>query len=324
MKRIISHKLNLIRHKFKTVRGFLGIHRNLVGLVLFFLLFLSGFLVHGQIGLYFNLAGLVIVIGGTMGAAMISFRVERLLVVWKVLTTSLRTREKAPGEIIEVLVDLSLKSKFKGLLSLQEDEEETTVLFLRHALGLLVDGYTIAQIRDFLNTEMYFFRMRREEVERILRTLSEVSPSFGLVGSVVGLISMLAGIGNTATILATVPIALTSTLYGIVFANFLFLPLAAHIRERTDRELLLQKIILEGVVAIGADLHPRTLEMKLKSFLTPSQRKGKLVSLERIRERFSALRKADETVQAPKPLSRPAAESPHGRARTGMLKRTAS
>jgi chemotaxis protein MotA len=275
------------RDKLCVFRGFLGIHRNLVGLVFFMLLFLSGFFVHGQVGLYFNLAGLVIVIGGTMGAAMISFRVERLLVVWKVLTTSLRFREKTPEEIIEVLVDLSLKSKFRGLLSLQEDEQEATVLFLRHALGLLVDRYTMVQIRDFLNTEMYFFRMRREEVERILRTLAEICPSFGLVGSVVGLIGMLAGIGDTATILATVPIALTSTLYGVVLANFLFLPIAAHIRERTDHELLLQKIILEGVVAIGANLHPRTLEMKLKSFLTPSLRRGKLVSLERIRQRFS-------------------------------------
>ncbi|MDX9787861.1 MAG: MotA/TolQ/ExbB proton channel family protein [Desulfobacterales bacterium] len=275
-----------IKEKLETVKGVIQIHRNLVGLVIFLFLFFLGFFFQGQVGLYFNLAGILIVVGGTMGAAMISFRMQRLLIVWKVLRVSFKLREKEPEEIIEVLVDLSLKSKLKGLLSLQEDEEESTVLFLRHALGLLVDGYEVAQIRDFLNTEMYFFRMRRQEIERILRTLAEVCPSFGLVGSVVGLIGMLAGIGDTATILATIPIALTSTLYGVVIANFFFLPMAAHIRERTDHELLLQKIILEGVVAIGSNLHPRALEMKLKSFLTPSLRKGKLVSLERIRERF--------------------------------------
>lgn len=275
------------RRMSKTVKGFMSIHRNLVGLVIFLILFLSGFLIHGHLGLYFNLAGLMIVVGGTMGAALISFRLERLAVVWKVLMTSFRHREMAPDEIIEVLVDLSLKSKFKGLLSLQKDEEEATVLFLRHALGLLVDGYKVPEIRDYLNTEMYFFRMRREEIERVLRTLAEICPSFGLVGSVVGLIGMLAGIGDTTTILATVPIALTSTLYGVVFANFFFLPLAAHVQERTDHELFLQKIILEGVAAIGSNLHPRNLEMKLKSFLTPSLRRGKLVSIKRIREKFN-------------------------------------
>ncbi|MFH0730450.1 MAG: MotA/TolQ/ExbB proton channel family protein [Pseudomonadota bacterium] len=284
--------------KKQIIRESLKSHRNMVGLVIFLILFLAGILIGGQIGLYFNLASFLIVVGGTMGAAMISFGLERLAVVWKVLKVSFRSRQKRPEEIIEALVDLSLKSKLKGLLSLQEDEEEASVLFLRHALGLLVDGYPVAQIRDFLNTEMFFFRMRREEIERILRTLGESSPAFGLVGSIVGLIAMLAGVGDTATILATVPIALTSTLYGLLLANFLFLPLNAHIQERTDHELLLQKIILEGVVAIGSNLHPRTLEMKLKSLLTPSSRKGKLVSIERIREMFK-VEKGGETETLP-------------------------
>lgn len=288
-----------LKVKIEMVKGVLKVHRNGVGLLFFLILFLSGFFICGQVGLFFNLAGFLIVVGGTMGAAMVSFRMERLAVVWKVLNASFRSRQKRPEEIIETLVDLSLKSKLKGLLSLQEDE--ASVLFLRHALGLLVDGYPLAQIRDILNTEMFFFRMRREEIERILRTLAESCPSFGLVGSVVGLISMLVGVGDTATILATIPIALTSTLYGILFANFFFLPLAAHIRERTDHELLLQKIILEGVVAIGSNLHPRSLEMKLKSFLTPASRKGKLVSLERIREMFK-VEKEMEAEESPEML----------------------
>jgi chemotaxis protein MotA len=286
-----------LNRKIEIGKGFLKLHRNSVGLAFFLVLFLSGFFIGGQIGLYFNLAGFLVVVGGTMGAAMISFRMERLAVVWKVVNASFRSRRKRPEEIIEALVDLSLKSKLKGLLSLQEDEEEASVLFLRHSLGLLVDGYPTVQIRDFLNTEMFFFKIRREEIERVLRTLAESCPSFGLVGSVVGLIGMLVGIGDTATILSTIPIALTSTLYGLLFANFLFLPLAAHIRERTDHELLLQKIILEGVVAIGSNLHPRTLEMKLKSFLTPSSRKGKLVSIERIREMFKVEKEGEIDVE---------------------------
>jgi chemotaxis protein MotA len=296
--------------RMEMLKAGLKIHRSMVGLVIFIILFLSGILIGGQIGLYFNLASFLIVVGGTMGAAMISFGMEKLAVVWKVLNVSLRSREKRPEEIIEALVDLSLKSKLKGLLSLQEDEEVASVLFLRHALGLLVDGYPIAQIRDFLNTEMFFFRMRREEIERILRTLGESSPGFGLVGSIVGLIAMLAGVGDTATILSTVPIALTSTLYGLLLAYFVFLPLNAHIQERTDHELLLQKIILEGVIAIGSNLHPRTLEMKLKSLLTPSSRKGKLVSIERIREMFTVEKSAEteELLDIPIPDAEPIPE----------------
>lgn len=278
--------------------GWAGNYQNVIGLVVCMLLFGSGFVIHGNVGLFFNLSGLAIVLGGTVGATLISFRMERLLIVYKVLLGSYRTRPKRADEIIEILVDLAVKSRLKGLLSLQQDEEETTILFLRRALGFLVDGFSARQIRDLLNTEMYFFRMRREETERVLRTMAEICPSFGVVGSVVGLIAMLAGVGDTAVILATVPIALTSTLYGVVFANFFFLPFAANIRERTDRELLLQKMILEGIIAIGSELHPRMLERKLKSFLTPSSRKGKLVSLDRIKQKFQ-LRAEGEKIEMP-------------------------
>jgi chemotaxis protein MotA len=261
--------------------------KNKIGLAICVTLFCSGFAIHGNVGLYFNLAGLLIVVGGTFGATFICFRARRLIIVYKVLLSCYRTRVKEPEEIVEILVDLAVKSKFRGILSLEEDERETSILFLREALGLLVDSYPAPQIREFLNTEMHFFKIRRQESERVLRTMAEICPSFGIVGSVVGLISMLVGVGDTSLILATVPIALTSTLYGVVLANFFFLPFAASMRERTNQELLLQKIITEGVLAIENEINPRILERKLKSFLTPSARQGRLVSLKRIQEKFS-------------------------------------
>jgi len=284
-KSIFQRAWRLLREIRSIPKGVL-VRRHVVGLALCISIFGAGFVIHGNIGLFFNLAGMLIVLGGTFGAALIAFRFERLEIVGKVLLRSLRCREKTPEEIVQILVDLSVKSKVRGLLSLEEDEAETTLLFLRRALGLLVDGFPAAQMRDILNTEIYYFRLRRDESVRVLRVLAEICPSFGLVGSVVGLVAMLAGVGDTAVILKTVPVALTSTLYGVVFANFLFSPLSARIQERTDRELLLQKIVLEGVIAIDSNLHPRILEKKLKSFLTPSSRKGRLVSLKRIQEKF--------------------------------------
>lgn len=270
----------------RTMKTFSINYRNIFGVCFFSLIFCGGFFMYGHAGLYFNLSGFLIVIGGTFAAAFVSFKAERLKIVCQVLKSSYRTREIEPYEIVETLVDLSLKRRFRGLLSLQEDEQEATVMFLRQALGYLVDGYDIRQIRDFLTTEINFFRIRREETERVLRTIADICPSFGLIGSVVGLMSMLSGIGDTSVILATIPVALTSTLYGVLFASFIFGPFAAHIQERTDREILLQRIILEGVIAIGSNLHPRALENKLKSFLTPSDRAEKIVSLERIRKKF--------------------------------------
>ncbi len=260
--------------------------KTLIGLLFCTVLFLAGFGISGNVGRYFNLAAFCVVTGGSLGAAIASFRMERLVYVGKVLRNSYRTKIKEPSEIVEILVDLSVKSKIRGLHTLVEDERDTSIMFLRRALGFVVDNYSREQIVDILHTEMLFFKQRRDESERVLRVMADICPAIGLAGSVVGLIGMLSGVNDTAVVLATIPIALTSTLYGVLLANFVLLPMAARIRELTDHELLLQKIIIEGIRAIQSELNPRVLEVKLKSFLTPSDRRGQLVSLARIKERF--------------------------------------
>lgn len=261
--------------------------KNNIGLFLSGALFIAGFIIHGNVSLYFNVSGLLIVCGGTLSAALISFKFEQLIIVTKVLGASYRKPIMRETEIINILIDLSIRSRMDGILSLQAKENETTILFLRRALSCLVDGYKIDQIRDILNTEMYFFRLRREDSERVLRAIAEYLPAFGIVGSVVGLITMLGGIGDTSVILKAIPIALTSTLYGLIFSNFFFLPFAANVKERTNQELLLQKIIMEGVISINSEINPIILKTKLESFLTPSDREIELVSYAKIKERFN-------------------------------------
>lgn len=151
-------------------------NKNILGLLCCVTIFLTGFFFHGNIALYFNLSGALVVLGGTFGATLVTYRLERLKIVYKVLLSSYKTKTKTPEDIVEILVDLSVKSKFQGILSLQEDEEETSLLFLRRALGLLVDGYQGSVIRDILNTEMYFFKLRREDCERVIRTMGELFP----------------------------------------------------------------------------------------------------------------------------------------------------
>ncbi|MDR3629076.1 MAG: MotA/TolQ/ExbB proton channel family protein [Desulfocapsaceae bacterium] len=261
--------------------------KNLIGLLLAGGLFILGFLLNGNVGLYFNFSGFIVVISGTTVATLLSFRIEQLRIALKVVMASYRKPVKTETEIINILIDLSIKSRMEGILSLQDEEQETSILFLRRALSCLVDGYRAEQIREILNTEMYFFKLRREDLERVLRTIGEFFPVFGLIGSIIGWVTMLGGVGSSLIILKAVPIALTATLYGLIFANFIFLPLAANLKERTNKELLLQKIIMEGVIAIDSELNPVILTTKLESFLTPSERNSDLVSYAKIKERFN-------------------------------------
>ena len=273
--------------------------KNLLGLILAGGLFLLGFYMNGNLALYFNFSGILVVVSGTAVATLLSFRMEQLRIVSRVIMASYRKPIKTETEIINILIDLSIRSRIEGILSLQHEEQETSILFLRRALGCLVDGYKADQIRDILNTEMYFFKLRRDDLERILRTIGEFFPVFGLIGSIIGWVTMLGGAGSPLIILKAVPIALTATLYGLIFANFLFLPFAANLKERTNQELLLQKIIMEGVIAIDSELNPVILTTKLESFLTPSERESDLVSYAKIRERFNiqAIEKEQEVDQ---------------------------
>ncbi len=265
------------------------------GIILFI-----GFKLQGNLGLYLNLAAFCIVVGGTLCATLISFKLERLIILYKMLKNAQQKNIKTPNEIVEILIDLSVKRRIKGLLSLEEDEEETSIMFLRRALCYLVDGYPAQEIQEILETEMMFFKLRRDESERMLRTVADICPSFGLVGSVVGLIGMLSGIEDSSIVLSTIPIALSSTLYGILIANLFLLPFAANIAEGTQRELLLQRMILEGVLAIEKKSNTRILENRLKSFLTPSSRDVTLVSLEKIREKLKKYNRVDLQGRKPK------------------------
>jgi chemotaxis protein MotA len=269
-------------------------YRNTLGLLFCSLLFLLGFLLHGNLGLYINLSGLLIVCGGSLAATLLSFRLEQLVILYKVITSAYSTPVRKETEIVNLLIDLSIKSKAEGVLSLQENEQETTILFLRRALGCLVDGYEIDQIRDILNTEMYFFKLRREDSERVLRSIAEYFPAFGIIGSVVGLITMIGGIGDSSMLITAIPIALTSTLYGLIFANFFMLPFAALIRERTRQELLLQKMIMEGVISISSEMNSVILKTKLESFLTPSARRTAIIDYDKLRRRFNIQREERE------------------------------
>lgn len=204
---------------------------------------------------------------------------------------------------MHLLLDMAVKSKYDGIISLEKYEEQISVSFLRNALALLVDGYDEDEIRDILQTEMYYFKLRRQQSERVFRMMAAVAPPFGVAGSIIGLIGMLVGMGDTGVILTTIPLALTATLYSIVLSYFILTPIAESIYSKTQGELFLQSIIVEGVVELRREKNLVKLEKRLSSFLTPSARKTGGQGIREIQKRFidmkrAALKRTDETRSA--------------------------
>jgi chemotaxis protein MotA len=262
------------------------IKSNLTAVFLFALIFVGSFSLGDNAGLFFNLLGLVIVLSGLLGAMFLSYPAKNIGIACGVAWNAYRIELPSHNRIIEMLMELSVRSRSKGIIALEDAEETTTISYLKRTLSLLMDSYRMEEMRDILQTEMYYFKQRRIQHERLIRHAARLAPAFGVAGSVIGLIAMLSGIGDPDVIIKSIPVALTSTLYGIVLSNFFLIPMAENLHSKTQNELLIQKLITDGVIAIHYEQNPYRLVKKLESFLTPAARHESQYSFAEIRDKI--------------------------------------
>ncbi|MCJ2163963.1 MULTISPECIES: MotA/TolQ/ExbB proton channel family protein [unclassified Pseudodesulfovibrio] len=260
--------------------------KNYIGVAVSLIIFMCSFLLTGAAGAYFNLAAFLVVVSGLTAAMLISYPVKHVKNAFRVARNAYSNGQSTAEEIVNTLLDLSVKSKVDGVLSLERSANKATSSFMKNGLILLVDNYKEEEIRECLNAEMAFFNLRRQQSERFFLTLARTAPAFGVAGSVIGLIGLLMGINDTAVILKNIPVAFISTLYGLVLSHLIFSPIAENINFSTRAELLNQKLVMEGIVAISKEQNSYKLERKLASFLTPSEREGKTETLRRITRKY--------------------------------------
>lgn len=259
---------------------------NIIGIIISMAVFVGSFMLTGAAAAYWNVAAFLVVISGLMAAMLISYPTCHITNSFKVAKNAYRKCHATSEEIVNTLLDLSVKSKVDGVLSLERNQADDTSSFLKNGLILLVDNYKEEEIRETLNAEMAFFNLRRQQSERFFQTMAKMAPAFGVAGSVIGLIGLLMGINDTAVILKNIPVAFISTLYGLVLSNLVFSPIAENIYYSTRAELLNQKLVMEGIVAISKEQNSYKLERKLTSFLSPSERAGKTETLRKITRKY--------------------------------------
>jgi chemotaxis protein MotA len=270
-----------------------------IAILLFGGLFVAGFLLRGNAALFFNATALGIVICGTLGAMFLCYPAGDLHAALLVTRNLYRDPPPTSDEVIHTMIEVALHTRTGGVLALEAVGGRSTISFLKRALALLVDGLKDEELTEILHAEMAYFRQRRAQIERMFRQAAVFAPAFGVAGSVVGLIDMLSGISDPGVILQTIPLALTSPLYGIVLANSVLFPIAEGVHAKTQKELLIQKLIADGVLIIRREPNPRRLAIKLESFLTPSARALENLSLNEIRERLRRFRAASAASREP-------------------------
>jgi chemotaxis protein MotA len=182
-------------------------------------------------------------------------------------------KENPPETLIPKLVGFATIARREGILALESHASEAEDEFLEKSVQLAIDGTSPELIKDILTTELAFMEDRHAMGQSILLAMGTFSPAFGMIGTLIGLVQMLATLDDPAKIGEGMAVALLTTLYGALMANVVFLPAAGKLKVRTSNELLAKELVIEGILSIQSGDNPRVVEQKLKAFVSPAVRR---------------------------------------------------
>jgi chemotaxis protein MotA len=226
----------------------------------------------GELNAFFLLPSAVLVFGGTFGAALTGISMTELKELPAKTKLAFFSKEPEFGEIIKQIVEFSTRARRDGILSLENDIEQMKDPFMQKGFQLAIDGTDLDNLRDIMEQEIQRRKTWVKEGEEFYKQLGGFAPTLGVIGTVCGLIHMLANLENASSMGPAIAAAFIATLYGVSFANLLFIPVANKIKNVYTAEILARKLILEGVVSIQSGTSIRTLESRLTS-LVPDHKK---------------------------------------------------
>ncbi len=175
-------------------------------------------------------------------------------------------------ETIKNIIALSNVARKEGLLALEETSNSIEDEFLKKGILLIVDGTDPELVRSIMETELNCIESRHNDVIGFWDKLSAMGPAWGMIGTLIGLVNMLKDLNDASTIGPNMAVALITTFYGSVLANWVCIPVVNKLKANNASEIVLKEVIVEGLLSIQAGENPRVIEEKLKSFLNPANR----------------------------------------------------
>ena len=224
------------------------------------------------IGAFYDLPSILIVCGGTGCATMINYPLRECLNTLSILKNAFVNRSLTIGEIITGFITFSVKARKEGLLSLESNLHDIDDPFLKKGLQLTIDGLEPQAIVEILETDIAFQESRHRLGADIFQAMGTFAPAFGMIGTLIGLISMLKQMDDPSSIGPAMSVALVTTFYGAILANVVFIPIAGKLRARSQSETLVKELIIQGIISLCRGDNPRIIEQKLHAFLPPSAR----------------------------------------------------
>jgi chemotaxis protein MotA len=227
----------------------------------------------GNLGMLWTKTAFMIVFGGTFGATILSFTLEELKTIPHFLKVVFNEKKVDYLTILDNLVDTADKARREGLLSLESQLAEIDNVFLARGLQLVIDGTDPGLTNNIMEKEIEVFEKNEQVGYDMFMTAGGFAPTMGIIGTVMGMVHVLGNLSDPDKLGGSIAVAFLATLYGIASANILWIPFANKIKLRTNSEIFLMEMILEGILSIQNAENPRVLRDKLRMYLPAETRR---------------------------------------------------
>lgn len=224
-------------------------------------------LIVGQLKGFFDLPSIMIVIGGTAAALMVSYPLDMFKRIPKTIAITFKSNKLNPRDYVNQIVEFAREARVNGILTLEEKINGVSDKFMRTSLMMVVDSVEPEKVKQLMDTELENMEARHSECMGFYLKGAEYAPAFGMIGTLIGLINLLANLSDQDALATNMAVALVTTFYGCVLANLIFKPMASKLKARNDEEYLIKMIISIGVQSIQDGDNPQFIEEKLLKLL---------------------------------------------------------
>ncbi len=239
-----------------------------IGISAGFACILISILLDGELGTYFNLPSLFVVIGGTIASTIVAYPGKMLKSLKTVYTMAFKKQHIDLNEDIELIIKVANVARREGLLALEDAVGEVENPFLQKGIMLIVDGADGELVKNILETEISFIQERHSQGQNIINSMAAFAPAYGMIGTLIGLINMLKNLSDPGTLGPSMAVALITTFYGVVLANLVFTPVSKKLKVQSDNEALQKELYMEGLLSIQDGENPRIIKDKLTAFIS--------------------------------------------------------
>jgi chemotaxis protein MotA len=221
---------------------------------------------------FVDVKSIAVVLGGGLASTITSYKLTEIKSLIQVTKKAFLGEQPNPVKTIKLLTDMAQKARREGLLSLEDEMENVSDKFLKDAVQQVVDGVDPELFLETMDLELSNMKMRHDLGSGIFKTMAALFPAWGMLGTLIGLVQLLGSLDNPDEIGPAMAVALITTFYGSVLANYVCTPIANKLILKSKEEIHEKNMIIEGVLSIQSGENPRILENKLKTFLSPIQK----------------------------------------------------